>query len=102
MTKIISRHVLTREQVDMTSPGTTDLVKQQMWENIGKMIVEKFPVYGRPYRDGVEYEISVFVYSEDEIRKIVGLLPSSDTARSIQAIYEILTKNRDELNLPSK
>jgi len=27
-----------------------------------------------------EYELSVFVYSEEEIKKIIALLPTADTA----------------------
>ena len=44
------------------------------------MILDNFPIIARPYRADTEYELSVFVYSEEEIKKILSLLSTADTA----------------------
>lgn len=102
MTKITLKQIVSKQELDHVRYDVDNLMELKMGKDLGREIVNMFPVYGRPYRDGLEYELSIFVFSEEEIRKIVGLLPSSDTARSINAIYEILNKNRDESTLPNQ
>jgi len=63
---------------------------------IADEIVKKFPIYWKRIKEDTQYEMSVFVYSEEEIKKILSLL-SGITLNNWNAIREILTRSIENL-----
>jgi len=102
MTNITSKFIITKEMAAFSAVPPMTTAKHNMWRMIWENIINNFPIFGRSHKGNTEYELSVFVYSEEEIKKIIALLPTADTKNWYQAIYDILTKNRGEIDLPIK
>lgn len=102
MTKITSKYILTEAQRRYSEVPAQPIIEKHLWGTIWQMILDNFPIIARPYRADTEYELSVFVYSEEEIKKILSLLSTADTANWCQAIRDILWSNRNDHSLDTQ